>query len=145
MQHGTRCLGRQASTVPISLLKPQRNSRRITDLEENEREVELIDYIEVLLRRKGLIAAVTAVSALAVGLWTITSARQYEGQALVVVSQPIASTRSFTLAPLEATILTFHLDRFPTFGRDLLDITYIPILPNKPIVPPWCPHDVVVS
>ena len=38
-----------------------------------------------------------------------------------------------------------HLAPLPTFGRDLLDITYTPILQNKPIGSPDCSHVIVVS
>jgi capsular polysaccharide biosynthesis protein len=63
-------------------------------MEENEHEVELIDYIEVLLKHKWLIATVTVICGLAVWISSLTSPRQYESQALVLVSQPIASTHS---------------------------------------------------
>ena len=61
---------------------------------EYEREVELIDYIELLLKRKGLIASVTVLCGLVVGVLALRTPLQYESEALVVVSQPIASTRS---------------------------------------------------
>lgn len=63
-------------------------------MENNDSEVELIDYIEVLLKRKLLIATVTVVCGLAAWILSLTSSRQYESQALVLVSQPIAITQS---------------------------------------------------
>ena len=63
--------------------------------ERSEREVELIDYIEALLKRKVLILSVTAISGLAAGLNSMdTPPGQYVSEALIVVAQPIASTGS---------------------------------------------------
>lgn len=66
----------------------------MSQIPEYEREVELIDYLEVMLKRKGLIAGITILCGLAVGIQTLLSSRSYEAQALVVVSQPIASART---------------------------------------------------
>lgn len=68
-------------------------SREQLSLDEYEREVELIDYIEVLLRRWAMVVALTLLSGIIVGISSLLGARQYESQALVVVSQPLASTR----------------------------------------------------
>ena len=61
--------------------------------QEYEQEVELIDYIEVLLKRRTLIVLITLLSAAGIGILSLTQARTYESNALVVVSQPIASAR----------------------------------------------------
>ena len=63
--------------------------------ESYERKVELIDYIEVLLKRKVLILSFAAISGLAAGLNSMdTPPGQYVSEALIVVAQPIASTGS---------------------------------------------------
>jgi len=46
-------------------------------MEEYEREVELIDYIEVLLKRKRLIMGGAVLCALVVGLLSLNSPRMY--------------------------------------------------------------------
>ena len=62
-------------------------------VEEYEREVELIDYIEVLLKRKWLIIGGTLLCAVVTGLSVLSSPRLYEARALIVVSPAIASVR----------------------------------------------------
>lgn len=62
-------------------------------MQEYEQEVELIDYIEVLLKRRTLIVMITLLSAVGIGILSLTQARTYESHALVVVSQPIVSAR----------------------------------------------------
>jgi len=66
----------------------------MNEIQDDERQVELIDYIDVILKRKWLIIGITAISGLFVGYNTFRGTRQYQAEALVVVSQPIATTAS---------------------------------------------------
>ncbi|MBU2503347.1 hypothetical protein KJ682_18610, partial [bacterium] len=61
-------------------------------MEEYEGEVELIDYIEVLLKRKRLIIGGTVLCALAAGFFSLSSPRGFEAQALIVVSPTITGS-----------------------------------------------------
>ena len=65
----------------------------MSQMQEYDHEVELIDYIEVILKRKGLILGFTVICGLVVGVSAFTDNRQYYAEALVVVSQSIV-TRS---------------------------------------------------
>ena len=60
-------------------------------MQDYEREIELIDYIEVLLKRKKLIIIGTLVCVLVTGLYSITQPRSYQAEALVVVSPAIVA------------------------------------------------------
>lgn len=79
---------------------------------EYEREVELIDYIEVLLRRKWLIILGTLACVLVVGVYSVMQPRTYQAEALVVVSPAIttASVAKQTGGPAES----------PTPGSELV-------------------------
>jgi hypothetical protein len=61
------------------------------DMQEYEREIELIDYIEVLLKRKKLIILGTLVCVVVTGLYSIMQPRSYQAESLVVVSPAITS------------------------------------------------------
>jgi capsular polysaccharide biosynthesis protein len=61
------------------------------DMQEYEREIELIDYIEVLLKRKKLIIIGTLVCVVVTGLYSIMQPRSYQAESLVVVSPAITS------------------------------------------------------
>jgi capsular polysaccharide biosynthesis protein len=61
------------------------------DRQEYEREIELIDYIEVLLKRKKLIIIGTLVCVVVTGLYSIMQPRSYQAESLVVVSPAITS------------------------------------------------------
>ena len=65
------------------------------DMEEYEREIELIDYIEVLLKRKKLIIIGTLVCVLVTGLYSVMQPRSYQAEALVVVSPAIVAEMGF--------------------------------------------------
>ena len=54
------------------------------DRQEYEREIELIDYIEVLLKRKKLILIGTLVCVVVTGLYSIMQPRSYQAESLVV-------------------------------------------------------------
>jgi uncharacterized protein involved in exopolysaccharide biosynthesis len=60
-------------------------------MEESEREIELIDYIEVLLKRKTLIIIGTLFCVVVTGLYSIMQPRSYQAESLVVVSPAITS------------------------------------------------------
>ena len=60
-------------------------------MEEYEREVELIDYIEVLLKRRRLIIVGTVLCAVVTGLFVLSRPRLYEAQTLIAVSPVITS------------------------------------------------------
>ena len=61
------------------------------DMEEYEREIELIDYIEVLLKRKKLIIIGTLVCVLVTGLYSVMQPQSYQAESLVVVSPAIVA------------------------------------------------------
>ena len=61
------------------------------DRQEYEREIELIDYIEVLLKRKKLIIIGTLICVVVTGLYSIMQPRSYQAESLVVVSPAITS------------------------------------------------------
>ena len=61
------------------------------DRQEYEREIELIDYIEVLLKRKKLIIIGTLVCVVVTGLYSMMQPRSYQAESLVVVSPAITS------------------------------------------------------
>jgi uncharacterized protein involved in exopolysaccharide biosynthesis len=61
------------------------------DMQEYEREIELIDYIEVLLKRKKLIIIGTLFCVVVTGLYSIMQPRSYQAESLVVVSPAITS------------------------------------------------------
>jgi capsular polysaccharide biosynthesis protein len=61
------------------------------DRQEYEREIELIDYIEVLLKRKKLIILGTLVCVVVTGLYSMMQPRSYQAESLVVVSPAITS------------------------------------------------------
>jgi hypothetical protein len=61
------------------------------DMQEYEREIELIDYIEVLLKRKKLIIIGTLICVVVTGLYSIMQPRSYQAESLVVVSPAITS------------------------------------------------------
>ena len=60
-------------------------------MEEYEREIELIDYIEVLLKRKKLIIIGTLVCVLVTGLYSVMQPQSYQAESLVVVSPAIVA------------------------------------------------------
>jgi len=63
----------------------------MSETHEFEREVELIDYIEVVLKKKWLIARLTGACMLLVGINSLMGTRQYHAESLVVVSQAIST------------------------------------------------------
>ena len=63
----------------------------MSETHEFEREVELIDYIEVVLKKKWLIAGLTGACILWVGINSLMGTRQYHAESLVVVSQAIST------------------------------------------------------
>ncbi|MEW6754710.1 MAG: Wzz/FepE/Etk N-terminal domain-containing protein [Candidatus Latescibacterota bacterium] len=68
--------------------------RRWDDYPQHEREVELIDYIEVLLRHKSLIIGGTVLCVLAAVAYSLRQPQVYQAEALVVVSPAIVSARA---------------------------------------------------
>ena len=66
----------------------------MSQMQEYEHEVELIDYIQVVLNRKWLIVGLTVFCGVVVGLKSVLATRQYQAEALVVVAQGIATSKT---------------------------------------------------
>lgn len=60
-------------------------------MDTHERDIELMEYIEVLLKRKQLIVTGTLLCAAVTGLLVLLQPQQYQARALIVISPAIAS------------------------------------------------------
>ena len=80
---------------------------------EFRREIELIDLIEVLLRRKKLIIGGVLVCVLATGLFSLLQPRSYQAESLVVVSPAIISVEKGQQRPDEQ-------GEFPQPGTEIM-------------------------